>query len=62
MKLAAEMQLLGVKIDRSSIAKIEIGRRPVSDIEIIAIARILNIHISELFEDSNQLFTRLDTL
>ncbi|MFC1903747.1 helix-turn-helix domain-containing protein [Chloroflexota bacterium] len=62
MKLAAELQLLGVKIDRSSIAKLESGRRPVFDVEIIAIAKILNVPISELFEDSIQLFTQLETL
>ena len=32
-KLAARLQVLGIRIDRSSIAKIETGRRPVSDIE-----------------------------
>ena len=62
MKLAAEMQLLGMKIDRSVIAKLESGRRPVSDIEIIAIAKILNVPISELFEDSSQLFAHLESL
>ena len=62
MKLAAEMQLLGIKTDRSTIAKLEGGRRPVSDIEIIAIAKILNVPIAELFEDSNQLFAQLETL
>lgn len=59
-KLAAELQLLGIKIDRTSIAKLESGRRPVSDIEIIAIAQILNVSISSLFKDSAELFNQLD--
>jgi hypothetical protein len=33
MKLAAEMQLLGIKIEWTSIAKLESERRPVSIIE-----------------------------
>ena len=61
MKLAAEMQLLGIKIDRSTIAKLESGRRPASDIEIIAIAKILNVSIPWLFENSGELFNRLET-
>ena len=61
MKLAAELQLMGVKIDRSSIAKLESGRRPLSDIEIIAIAKILKTPIPELFKDSDRLLTQLDT-
>ena len=59
MKLAAQLQLWGVNIDRSGIAKLESGRRPVSDIEITAIAKILNVSIPWLFEDSNEVFTRL---
>ena len=55
MELAAQLQLLGITIDRSGIAKIEGGRRPVSDIEVAAIARILKVSISWLFEDSNQI-------
>ena len=61
MKLAAELQLMGIKIDRSIIAKLESGRRPASDIEIIAIAKLLNVSIPWLFEDSDKLFSQLET-
>ena len=61
MGLAAQLQLLGITIDRSGIAKLESGRRPASDIEIIAIAKILNVSIADLFEDSSQLFAHLET-
>ena len=61
MKLAAELQLLGIKIDRSTIAKLESGRRPASDIEIIAIAKILDVSIPLLFEDSDKLFSHLES-
>lgn len=56
MKLAAELQLMEINIDRSAIAKIETDRRPITDIEIIAIARILKVPIEWLFEDSSKLF------
>jgi len=61
MKLAAQLQLLGIKIDRSSIAKLESGIRPASDIEIAAIARILNVPIAWLFEDSDSVLHALKT-
>ena len=57
MELAAQLQLLGIIIDRSGIAKLESGRRPASDIEIAAIAKILKVPISWLFEDSGELFS-----
>ena len=53
MRLAAEMQLLGIKMDRTGIAKIESGRRPLLDIEIIAISKILHTTIHELFKDTD---------
>jgi transcriptional regulator with XRE-family HTH domain len=59
IKLAAQLQLLGIKIERSGIAKLKTGRRPVSDIKITAIAKILNVYMPWLFEDSNESFMRL---
>jgi len=51
-KLAARLQVVGINIGRSAIAKIETGRRPVSDIEIAAIADILGVEIPWLFAES----------
>ena len=59
-KLASELQLMGLKIDRSMIAKIENGARPLSDIEISAIAKILGISIHLLFDESSKLLGQLD--
>jgi transcriptional regulator with XRE-family HTH domain len=53
--LAAKLQLLGVMIDRSGIAKLESGIRPVSDIEIVAICKVLDINILWLFEEKDKL-------
>ncbi|MBN1367366.1 MAG: helix-turn-helix transcriptional regulator [Dehalococcoidales bacterium] len=58
MELAARMQVLGIGIDRSAIAKVETGKRPISDIEIVAISEILNTQIALLFEDSKQWIIR----
>ena len=55
MELAARLQLLGITIDRSAIAKLETGRRPVSDIEVAAIAKVLKVPIPWLFEESNNI-------
>ena len=51
-ELAARLQVSGIKIDRPAISKLETGNRPVTDIEIVAIARILNVPISWLFEEN----------
>jgi len=55
MELAAQLQLMGVAIDRSGIAKLESGRRPASDIEVAAIAKVLKVGIPWLFEESNSM-------
>jgi HTH-type transcriptional regulator, cell division transcriptional repressor len=59
-KLAARLQVMGISIDRSAIAKIESGRRPVSDIEIVTIAEILGVEIPWLFGDSRDWFRDQD--
>jgi hypothetical protein len=41
---------LGITIDRSGIAKLESGRRPVSDIEVAALSKVLKIPISASFD------------
>jgi hypothetical protein len=56
MELAARLQVLGIRIDRSGIAKPESGRRPVSDIEVVALSEVLKVPISDLFEGSKHLF------
>jgi len=47
---------MGITIDRSAVAKLETGRRPVSDIEVAAIARTLKVAIPLLFEGSSDFF------
>lgn len=51
MELAAKLQVLSIKIDRPAISKLETGSRPVTDIEVAAIAKILKVPISWLFQE-----------
>ncbi len=41
--LAAKLQIEGVNIERDSVSRIEIGTRFVSDYELLALCRILNV-------------------
>jgi len=41
--LAARLQVLGMSVDQSGISKIETGERPVSDIEVVALADALKV-------------------
>ena len=51
--LVAQLQVLGIKIDQAGLSKLENGNRPVTDIEIAAIAKILKVPVSQLFEENN---------
>jgi transcriptional regulator with XRE-family HTH domain len=59
-KLATRLQVYGVRIDRSAIAKIESGRRPVSDIEVAGIVQALGLELTWLFADSSRWFQQQD--
>lgn len=50
-ELADKMQLADVDIDKNAIQRIEAGKRFVTDIEVIAFAKVLNKTIEELLEE-----------
>lgn len=52
-ELADRMQLVGIDIDKNAIQRIECGKRFVTDIEIIAFAKVLNKKYEELLNNSN---------
>ncbi len=56
MDLAARLQVLGINIDRSAISKLESGGRPVTDVEVAAIARVLKVPMSWLLEEGSEVF------
>jgi len=48
LDLVARLQVLGMKIDQSGLSKLESGRRPVTDTEIIALAKALRVKVAWL--------------
>ncbi len=52
-ELADRMQLVGIDLDKNAIQRIECGKRFVTDIEIIAFAKIFNVTFEELLIAEN---------
>lgn len=48
--LADKMQLIGIDIDKNAIQRIECGKRFVTDIEIVAFAKVFEIDYKDLLE------------
>jgi len=48
--LLARLQVLGMTIDQSGISKLESGKRPVSDTEVVALAKALKVSVAWLLE------------
>lgn len=51
-QLARIMQLAGFDVDHHFIRRIENGERFVTDIELVALSRVLEVPISELIDDT----------
>jgi transcriptional regulator with XRE-family HTH domain len=51
-ELMARLQVLGMMIDQSSLSKIENGQRPVTDKEVIALAKALKVSPVYLLKES----------
>jgi transcriptional regulator with XRE-family HTH domain len=52
LDLVARLQLLGLSIDQSGLSKIENGQRPVTDIEVAALAKALKVSVAWLFSEA----------
>lgn len=50
-ELADKLQLSGLDIDKNAIQRIECGKRFVTDIELVKIAKVLKTTIDELLKD-----------
>lgn len=46
--LADQLQLYGLDIDKNAIQRIESGKRFVTDIELVALSKVLDISLEEL--------------
>ena len=53
--LARELQLAGYHMDKNVITRIETGQRYVTDIELTALSKVLNVRIDVLIEDDKEL-------
>ena len=51
--LVARLQVLGMKIDQSGVSKIETGRRPVLDYEVVTLADALKVSVEWLLLGDN---------
>lgn len=51
--LVARLQILGMQIDQSGLSKIESGRRPVTDIEVVALTKALKVSIAWLLKETD---------
>ena len=51
-ELADRMQLVGIDIDKNAVQRIECGKRFVTDIEIIAFAKVFNAGYDELLNNN----------
>ena len=49
--LSARLQVQGLNIDQAMISRIEKGERPVTDYELVAIAKALKVSSTELLGD-----------
>ena len=52
-ELAARLQAMGVSLDPSAISRIENGGRSISDIEILAICRALDVPVTAILTDGS---------
>lgn len=50
-ELAERMQVAGIDIDKNAIQRIECGKRFVTDIEIVAFAKVFNVDYHSLLEE-----------
>lgn len=52
-QLAERLQLQGWDLGRSGVAKIEIGKRRVTDVEVALLAEALGVSVAWLFASAN---------
>ena len=53
-ELADALQLAGLDVDKNAIQRIEAGKRFVTDIELVYLAKVLEIPVDVLLGDSNE--------
>jgi len=55
--LVARLEVQGMTIDQSGISKIESGLRPITDMEVILLAKALKVSVAWLFREEKGILT-----
>lgn len=50
-ELADRIQLVGIDIDKNAVQRIECGKRFVTDIELVSLAKVFDVEIQTLLEN-----------
>jgi len=50
-QLAEKLQLLGLDVDKNAIQRMEAGKRFVTDIELVYLAKVLNVSYEALLDE-----------
>lgn len=52
--LADRLQLQGIDLDKNAIQRIESGQRFVTDIELLALSKVLSVSLNDLLNNADQ--------
>ena len=53
-ELADALQLAGLDVDKNAVQRIEAGKRFVTDIELVYLAKVLDVSVDALLADGNE--------
>lgn len=53
-QLAEALQLVGLDVDKNAVQRIECGKRFVTDIELVYIAKVFHVSYSALLDDAEE--------
>lgn len=51
-ELADALQLAGLDVDKNAVQRIEAGKRFVTDIELVYLAKVLDVEVKDLLEEN----------
>ena len=53
-QLADALQLAGLDVDKNAIQRLEAGKRFVTDIELVCLAKVLNVALEDLLPETKE--------
>ena len=54
-QLADALQLIGLDVDKNAIQRMEVGKRFVTDIELVCLSKALRVSIEQLLEEEENI-------